>query len=83
MASELFGAQALGQERSCRAALHTDGLAVTAGPARRQLFIKPLKEHNQVICVAFCFRLLFFSFCSGLFFFGCSSSSGERERERS
>lgn len=39
-------------------ALHTDDLALTA---LRQLFIKLLKEHNQVICVAFCFRLFFFS----------------------
>ena len=42
-------------------ALHTDDQELTAGAALRQLFIKPLKEHNQVICAAFCFRLFFFS----------------------
>lgn len=44
-------------------ALHTDDLAVTAGSALRRLFIKPLKEHNHVICVSDCFS----SLCALLF----------------
>lgn len=53
------------EKKSCSEALHTDDLALTAGSVLRQLFIKLLKEHNQVICVAFCFRLFFFSLYSG------------------
>ena len=46
--------------------LHADDLAATTGSASRQFFLEPLKEHNQVICAGFCFRLFFSSLCTAL-----------------
>lgn len=44
-------------KKSCSETLHTDHPTVMAGSACPQLFIKPFKQHNQVICVAFCSTL--------------------------
>lgn len=60
------------KKSGCEAA-HTDDLAATA---LRQLFIRPLKEHNQDACVAFCSTRVFFPLCSGL----CASERRSRKR---
>lgn len=58
--SNLAGWQIMPKQRQrCLEALHTDDLALTA---LRQLFIRPLKEHKQVICEACVLHTVFLLF---------------------